>query len=81
MNQQPPPDNVVLHCEIEVGGKPLWADTLISRRAWDVSDERTREAFREGARAALAGAILRQCQPEVTVVFPPAVQPDPGSST
>jgi hypothetical protein len=70
MTQQAPPGKVVLHCEIEVGGKTLWADTLISRRAWDVSDERTREAFREGAREALARAILRQCDLPVTVTLP-----------
>jgi hypothetical protein len=72
MAQQAPPNNVVLHCEVEVGGKTLWADTLISRRAWDAADETMREAFRDRAREALAGAIVRQCDPPVTVTAPTA---------
>lgn len=73
MPQQAPPDRVVLHCEIEVEGKTLWSDTLISRRAWDVADERTREAFRERARESLAQAIVRHYRidtTEVTVTLP-----------
>lgn len=62
MTQQAPPATVVLHCEIEVDGKTLWADTLISRRAWDVSDEVQREAFRARAREALADAVVRHYQ-------------------
>jgi hypothetical protein len=79
MAQIAPPNNVVLHCEIEIEGKTIWVDTLISRRSWDVADERTREAMRESAQESLAHAIVRQCNPPVTVTVPavrPAVEED-----
>lgn len=72
MTQQAPPSSVILHCEIEVGGKTLWSDTLISRRAWDSADETMREAFRERARESLAASILRQCDVPVTIALPVA---------
>ena len=62
MTQQTPPDRVVLHCEIQVEGKTLWADTLISQAGWDISDEVTRAAFRERARVALADAVVHHYQ-------------------
>jgi hypothetical protein len=62
MTRQALPATVVLHCEIEVDGQTLWADTLISRRAWDVSDEVQREAFHNRAREALADAVTRHYQ-------------------
>jgi len=70
MAQQSPVNDVVLHCELEVEGKTVWSDTLISRRAWDVADEHTREAMREGAQASLAHEIIRQCNPAVTIIDP-----------
>lgn len=71
--------DVVLHCELEVGGETVWSDTLITRRAWDVADEVTREAFRDRAREALAQAIIRQFNPAVTVEIPAPAPSDPGS--
>lgn len=80
MTQIPPPNNVVLHCEIEVDGKPLWADSLVSQQAWDAADEFTREMLRNQARRALADAIARYYQPVVDAVAVTAARPDTGST-
>jgi hypothetical protein len=62
MAQTVPPNMIVLHCEIEVDGQALWADTLIPQETWDAADETTRQAFRERAREALTGGLVRHYQ-------------------